>query len=122
MSLSKDEKTWGMVSHLSALACFVFPFYGNIFGPLVVWLIKKDEMPFVNEQAKESMNFQITASIILTILTVVAFVLSFILVGFLLYPIIVLIGVADLVLIIVAAIKANEGENYRYPFAIRLIK
>lgn len=111
---SSEEKTWGMLAHLSALAGFIIPF-GNIIGPLVVWLIKKDEMPFVDDQGKESLNFQITV----IIAVFVCFLLMFILIGFLLLPI---VGIAALVLIILAAVKANQGEAYRYPFALRLIK
>ena len=50
--VTQEEKTWGMIAHLSALAGFVIPF-GNLIGPLIVWLIKKDTMPFVDDQGKE---------------------------------------------------------------------
>lgn len=111
---SADEKTWGMFAHLAALAGFIIPF-GNIIGPLVVWLIKKDEMPFVDDQGKEALNFQITV----LIAVLICIVLMLVLIGFLLLPI---VGIAALVMIIIAAIKANEGTAYRYPFALRLIK
>ena len=91
-----------------------YPF-ANIIGPLVVWLIKKDEYPFVNDQGKESLNFQIT----MTVCGVVAFLLCFVLIGFLLLPAVIL---ADVIMVIVAAVAANRGESYRYPFTIRLIK
>jgi uncharacterized protein len=96
------------------LAGLVIPF-GNIIGPLVVWLMKKNEIPFVDDQGKESLNFQITIAIAL----VVSFLLVFVLVGFLLLP---AVGIFGLVFTIIAGIKANEGQTYRYPFAIRLIK
>lgn len=111
---SPDERTWGMLAHLSALAGFVIPF-GNIIGPLIVWLIKKDEMPFVDDQGKESLNFQITVIIAVFI----CIVLMFLLIGFLLLPI---VGIAALIFIILAAVRTNQGEAYRYPFALRLIK
>lgn len=104
----------GMLAHLSALAGFVIPF-GNIVGPLVIWLIKKDGSPFVDDQGKESLNFQIT----ITILMIVSAILIIVIIGILLLP---LVGLLSLIFIIVAAVKANGGERYRYPFALRLIK
>jgi uncharacterized protein len=111
---TKDECTMGMLAHLSALAGFVIPF-GNIIGPLVIWLIKKDSSPFVDDQGKESLNFQIT----IMILFIVSVILMLAFIGFLLVP---LVGLLSLIFIIVATIKANGGERYRYPFALRLIK
>ena len=112
--LTADDKTWGMIAHLSALAGFVIPF-GNVIGPLVVWLIKKDTMPFVAEQGKEALNFQITVFIAVMI----CIPLMFILIGI---PLMFVVGIGALVLSIIAAIKAQNGENYRYPFALRLVK
>jgi uncharacterized Tic20 family protein len=111
---SADECTWGMIAHLSALAGFIVPF-GSIIGPLVVWLVKKDTMPYVDDQGKESLNFQITMLIAFIICAVLMVVLS----GFVLLP---LVALADLVLIILAGIKAQKGEGYRYPWALRLVK
>ena len=113
-SVSADERQWGMIAHLSALAGFIIPF-GNIAGPLIVWMIKKDAMPFVDDQGKESLNFQITV----TIAAIVAAVLIVFLIGFLLLP---AVGLAALVFTVIAGIKANEGVAYRYPFTLRLIK
>lgn len=111
---SAEERQWGMIAHLAALAGFVIPF-GNLIGPLIVWQMKKDAMPFVDDQGKESLNFQITV----TIAAIVCFVLFVILIGMLLLP---LVGLAALVLTVIAAVKANAGEAYRYPVALRLIK
>jgi len=113
-SVSADERLWGMIAHLSALAGFIIPF-GNIAGPLIVWMIKKDAMPFVDDQGKESLNFQITV----TIAAIIAAVLIVFLIGFLLLP---AVGLAALVFTVIAGIKANEGVAYRYPFTLRLIK
>src|SRR5688572_10608492 len=55
-----DDRTWGMLAHLAALAGFIVPVVGNIVGPLIVWLTKKEQQPFVDDQGKESLNFQIT--------------------------------------------------------------
>lgn len=111
--LSKDERMWGMLCHLGALAGFAFPL-GNIIVPLVIWMIKKEEMPFVADQGKESLNFQITIAIVMA----VCFLLSFVVIGLLLLPI---VGIGALILVIIAATKANNGEQYRYPWAIRML-
>ncbi|MFB0565446.1 MAG: DUF4870 domain-containing protein [Candidatus Aminicenantaceae bacterium] len=111
---ANQERTWGMLAHIAALAGFIVPF-GNIIGPLVIWLIKKDESPFVDDQGKESLNFQIS----ITIYCIVAALLIIIVLG-----IFILIGLAilDIVLIIVAAVKANNGEKFRYPLTIRFVR
>ena len=103
-----------MFAHLSSLVGFIIPL-GNFLGPLVVWLIKKDTMPFVDDQAKEALNFNITV----LIAAIVSGMLTLILIGFLL---LVVVGIAWLVLSIMAGLKANEGVAYRYPFTLRLIK
>lgn len=103
-----------MFAHLSALFGLVVPL-GSVIGPLVMWLIKKDTMPFVNDQGKEALNFNIT----MLIAAIVCWILVFILVGFLLLPILVIFW---LVFVVIATIKANEGVLYRYPFALRLVK
>jgi uncharacterized Tic20 family protein len=110
----KEARTWAMLCHLGALAGYIIPF-GHIIAPLVIWLIKKDESPFVDDQGKESLNFQIS----ITIYALAATLLTAIIVGFILLPAVVIF---DLVMIIVAAVKANDGERYRYPLCIRFIK
>lgn len=107
-------RTWGMLCHLLGLCGYVIPF-GNIIGPLVVWLTKKDEYEFVADQEKEALNFQIS----LTIYMLVASLTLFICIGVVLVP---AIAVAGLVFIILGSIKANGGVRYRYPLTIRLIK
>jgi uncharacterized Tic20 family protein len=111
---TKDERMMAMLCHIGALAGYVVGF-GQIIVPLVIWLIKKDTMPFVNDQGKESLNFQIT----MFIAFVVAWMLCFVLIGLLILPV---LGIAALVLGIVAGVKANDGVAYRYPFCIRFIK
>jgi uncharacterized Tic20 family protein len=109
-----EARTWGMFAHLSSLAGLVVPF-GNFLGPLIVWLMKKDQQPFVNDQGKESLNFQITVSIAL----IAAALTICIGIGIFLVPAVL---VAGLVMAVIAGIKANEGVRYRYPFTLRLIK
>lgn len=110
-----QEKQWGMFTHLAALATFVLPVAGNIIGPLVIYLIKKDEYEFVNEQGKEVLNFQITWSIIFAISTIMTIVGigMLMLIGF---------GIAWLVLVIAAAVTASNGQYYRYPFTIKFLQ
>lgn len=111
---SAEEKQWGLFSHLSALSGMIIPL-GSVLGPLIIWQVKKDTLPFAADQAKEALNFNITVAIAL----IVSFLLTFVVIGLLLLP---LVGLAWLILTILAAIKANEGVAYRYPFALRLIK
>ncbi|HSM80541.1 MAG TPA: DUF4870 domain-containing protein [Nodosilinea sp.] len=109
-----ESRMWAMLAHLSALSGFIVPF-GNIIGPLLIWLIKRDEMSFVNDQAKEALNFNIS----MTIYMAIAGVLIFVLIGI---PILIVLAIAWLVLAIMAAVKANEGTVYRYPLTLRLVK
>lgn len=111
---SAEERQWAMAAHLSALLGLVIPF-ANIVAPLVIWMIKKDTMSFVDDQGRESLNFQITVMIA----AIVCGILVFVFIGLLLLPI---LGLVALVFTIIAAIKANEGVAYRYPFTLRLIK
>lgn len=104
---------WAMLAHISALSGFIIPF-GSILGPLIIWLIKRDEMSFVNDQAKEALNFNIS----MTIYAIVAGVLIFVAIGIVLLPVVL---ISWLVLTIMAAVKANEGVAYRYPLTLRLV-
>jgi len=110
---------WAMFCHLAGFAGVlpVVPGIGCLLGPLVVWLIKKNEYPFVDEQGKEALNFQITMFIYL----VAAGLLMLLCIGVLL---LVAVGVVDVVFVILAAIKVNDGYHYRYPYPliIRIIK
>jgi uncharacterized Tic20 family protein len=109
----QEARTFGMLCHIGALAGYILPL-GNVLGPLVFWLMKKDTHPFVDEQGKESLNFQITV----TIAYAVFGGLSFFLIGI---PFLLATGVAALVLEIIAGIKANSGISYRCPFTLRLL-
>ncbi len=104
-----------MLCHLLSFVGLLGVPLGNILGPLVLWLIKKDEDPLVDETGKEVLNFQISASIY----GIVCILLAFIFIGFLLLPILLIVVI---VYTIIGATKANEGELYRYPFTIRFIK
>ena len=111
---SKDEKTWAMLCHFSSFLGLIFPF-GNILAPLIIWLIKKEEMPFVQDQGKEVLNFQISMIIYLLI----SAILCVILIGI---PIVIGLVIFCFIITIIAAISANDGTPYRYPINLRLIK
>lgn len=121
-STSAEQRQWAMFAHLSALlGAALTAGWGCFVGPLVIWLVKKDTMPLVDDQAKEALNFNITvvgAGLALVLLTVVTFGIGLVIA----IPVGLVLGVAWLVLTIVAGIKANEGVVYRYPFTLRLIK
>jgi uncharacterized protein len=112
---TENERTWAMLAHLSALAGLVIPLLGIVIGPLVVWLARRDESPFVAEHAKEALNFNISV----LIGALVCGLLMLVFVGFLLGT---ALFIAWLVMTLVGAIKASEGAVYRYPFSLRLVK
>lgn len=112
---SESERTWGMLAHLSALAGLVFPLLGIVLGPLAVYLARRDNSAFVAAHGKEALNFNITV----LLATIVCMLLMMVFVGFLLGT---ALFIAWLVLTLVAAIKASEGQLYRYPVSLRLIK
>ena len=106
---------WAMACHLAALVGLLGNGIGFIVGPLLVWLFKKDDDPFIDEQGKEAMNFQIT-------MFIAAFISGFLIlfgIGFLL---LIIVGVTMVLFPIVAAIRVSGGEHYRYPLSIRFIK
>ena len=109
-----EERNWAVLCHLSALLGVVVWGLGIVLGPLIVWLIKKDAMSFVDDQGREALNFQITV----LLAGIVCSALVFVLIGI---PLLALLGIADLVFIIIAAIKASQGVSYRYPVSLRLI-
>jgi uncharacterized Tic20 family protein len=114
-----DDRMWAMLGHLSAFSAFITGI-GCVLGPLLVWLIKRDTLPFAAEQAKEALNFNITcviAGVALCIFAMITLGIGLIIViplGFVLFA-------GWFVLTIVAAVKANAGEHYRYPFTLRLV-
>ncbi len=123
---SQDERTWALVAHFSVLIGGLVTYgwaasFGSFLGPLIIWLIKRDTMPFAADQAKEALNFGITLMIICVALLMLT-ILSLGIGAILTIPLFLLIGVAALVMVIIAAVKANEGVAYRYPMTIRLVK
>jgi uncharacterized Tic20 family protein len=104
---SADDKNIAVITHITGIFFSIFP-------GLIVWLLKKDESPYISEQAREALNFQIS----LLIAYFVSCVLMFILIGFLLIG---LVWLANIIFSIIAAVAVSKGENYRYPFSLRLI-
>ena len=107
------ERTWSILVHLSALCAFVVPF-GHLLGPLVIWLIMRGDMPVVDRNGKESLNFQLT----MTIIGLLCMPLLFIGIGALA---LVVVGILDIALVIMASVKASENVEYKYPLSWRLI-
>jgi len=105
---SSDEKNVATITHLAGT---VFSFIPS----LIVWLLKKDDSPYIANQSKEALNFQITIAVAMFIST---YILSWILVGLALIPIII---VVNIVFCIIAAVATSKGESYRYPLCLRLI-
>ena len=107
------EKNWALFAHLGTLLGYVVGF-GNFIVPLVIWFTKKDENTFISDHAKESLNFQMS----MFIYVIVAGLLSFVLIGI---PILLGLFITNLVCVIIASMKADKGEFYRYPITIRFV-
>jgi len=115
-SLTKaEEGTWGMAAHMSALSGIIFPL-GLVLGPLAIWLFKRKDSGFVDVNAKEALNFQITVMIISFVLVMLSAVSG-------LFTILaVIVGLTGLGFAVYGGLQAKKGETYTYPFALRLIK
>ncbi|WP_140910238.1 DUF4870 domain-containing protein [Cognatiluteimonas lumbrici] len=115
-----------MFAHLSAIVggLVTAGWAGSIgcfLGPLVIWLVKKETMPFVDDQAKEALNFNITVALVFLVLLLLT--IGTLGIGILLTaPLMIIVGIAWLVFTVIAAIKANDGVSYRYPMTLRLVK
>lgn len=115
--LSKNTRMWAMFCHLAGLAGIVVPvILSGIIAPLIVWQIKKDDHPFIDEHGKEALNFQISIGIYAFVSVLLIFVFC---VGALLLA---AVEIVNIVFLLIAGIKANNGESYRYPLCIRFIK
>ncbi|GEB31114.1 putative Tic20 family protein [Brevibacillus sp. 1238] len=110
----KDERMWAMIVHLSALAGFLIPF-GNVLGPLVIWLVKREEGEFFQEHGKEALNFGIS----ITIYAAISGLLLIVFIGAILLTALFIFWI---VFVVIAAVRANEGKSYRYPLTLRFVK
>ncbi|MEX0676285.1 MAG: DUF4870 domain-containing protein [Pirellulales bacterium] len=109
--LTSDARNWAMLCHLSALAGLIAPGVAMFIGPLVVWLLKRNDHPFIDDQGKEALNFQISMLIYVVLLCCIV-------IGI---PIAILLVVVNIVFVVIAAVKSNGGVVYRYPMTLRLI-
>lgn len=105
---TQDEKNLGLIMHVLSLVGF------SLLGPLIVWLIKKDESPFINAQGRELLNFQLS----FLIYTIVCIPLCFVLIGI---PLLIVVGIGAFILTIIGLVKATEGKIYRFPVTIRML-
>lgn len=107
----EQERTWSTLCHLSALAFFVVPPLGHLVGPLVVWLVNRQDSAMIDDQGREALNFQLSMMLYMFLCLVTV-------VGIIAIP---FLFVANIVLVITAAIRAQDGERYRYPWTIRFL-
>ncbi|MGS0674142.1 DUF4870 domain-containing protein [Shewanella sp. 0m-4] len=112
--MTQDEKNMGIIVQVASFSGYLVPF-GSILGPLIVWLMKRDEFPLVESCGRNCLNFKISMLIYVT----VSAILMLVGIGFIL---IALFAIADIVFTIIAIIKASEGESYKYPLTINFIK
>ncbi|RYX81858.1 DUF4870 domain-containing protein [bacterium] len=112
--ISNDEKQWAMLCHLAALSGFIGVPCGNVLGPLAVWLWKRNDSPYIDRHGKESLNFHLAMLIYLT----AAAISLFFLVGFIILPVVYIMG---LICTVIGAIKASNGEHYMYPLSIQFV-
>ena len=119
--LLPESKNWALGAHLSALSGLVGVPLGNIVGPLVIWLVKRRDDPYIEHHAKEALNFNISILIYEIFLIAAGLVLLIVLIGLLLLLAAAILGIVWLVFVIIAAVAASRGEEYRYPLTIRLV-
>lgn len=117
---SSAQRSWAVAIHLSALLALVGP--TNVLGPLILWLIKRPESAYLDAVGKRVLNFQLSWLIYFVVGSAVTFVLTFVLIGFLLIPVLAIGGVVWVVLTIIGAIKESNGEAYRFPLSLSLLK
>lgn len=110
-----DERTWAMICHLSAFAFAICPPIGHMAGPLVVWLLKRDEFPLVDDQGRESLNFQIT----MTLYGCAVLVLLLAGIGL---PLLAGLWAWNILATIIAAARASQGVRFRYLLTIRFLR
>ncbi len=118
LATSTGARNWSVLCHATALCGFFIPALGHFIGPLLVWLLKREQYPEVNLHGKESLNFQIS----LFLYAAAIFALCFVLIGLFLLPLLGLLHILNVVFVIIASIRASEGKPYRYPLTMRFLK
>lgn len=112
---TKDERKWAMFCHLSALSAYIGVPFGSVLGPLVIWLLKRDESAFVDQHGREAINFHLSMALYIILATL----LCVILIGF---PILFVLIALSLVSVVIATVRASDGRSYRYPMTIQFMK
>jgi uncharacterized protein len=115
----QQSRQWALFAHLSAFAGLLIGL--NFLGPMIIYLVKRNEDPYVADHAREALNFNLSVFLYLLVGGIAAVILTLVLIGLLLFPFLFAIAIAWIVLTIIAAIKANNGEPYRYPLTIRFV-
>ncbi|MEM7144146.1 MAG: DUF4870 domain-containing protein [Verrucomicrobiota bacterium] len=118
----KDERLWGILAHLTALSTLLGVPFGNVLGPLVVWLIKKEDSPWVDAHGKASLNFQISMTIYMVVFLGIGVLTLVFLIGFLFLFVAMVLGIVWAVCTLIASVQASNGEVYRYPCTIRFFQ
>lgn len=112
-AFSKEERIWAMLCHISSFSGYLIPL-GNILAPLIIWYLKREESELIDDQGKEAFNFQVSLTLY--------FILSVILILFVIgIPLLIGLLFFHVIVTLIAAIRANDGEKYRYPFTIRFV-
>jgi len=112
--VASEVRTWCVLCHASALLGLFFHFLGHLLGPLIVWLVKRGDSPEIDAHGKESLNFQLS----MLIYDAIAAILCIVLIGI---PILIILWIVNTVFVIIASIRASEGQLYRYPLTIRFL-
>ncbi len=116
------ERQWAIGLHLSALLGFAGPHLFNVISPLIIWLIKKQESPYLDSVGKRVINFQISYSLYGFAAITLFGLLWWLVIGLVFLPLYAVIGVAWLILTIIGAVKESNGETYEYPFVIKFLQ
>ena len=123
---ASPSRSWEVMCHLSALVAWLGMPFGNLIGPFVVWIIKRGDSPSIDAHGREVLNFQLSWTLYIFAFAAMTVVLMFILIGFLMLPFLIaacLIGpVISLILSIIGAVKAGNGELFHYPLTIRFLR
>jgi len=117
LAREQDEgvRLWALASHMTALSVFAGIPFGNILAPIIIWIWKRRSHPFIESHCKESLNFQIS----MTLYTLLSFILCLVLISFVL---VAALCIVNIVLVVVASLKADRGLSYRYPMTLRIIR
>ena len=111
---SSDERSMAVIAHVLGL-------FAAILRPLIIYVLKKDESPYVRHQAAEALNFGLSMALYLTAYTIVSFILVFVVIGIFMLFLIPVIALGIAIFHVIAAVAANRGEYYRYPLTIRFV-